>query len=129
MTCLKCNTPHDQDAKFCKNCGIKLDYTSFNEEKNSKISDILLIIYICVCLLSTIAEIIITYFFLNTYESPLKYVILASIWIFRNLCFILIPFAIKNKILKIVSFIIAAITVLYWVYQSVKYMVTMYNIS
>ncbi len=35
MNCLRCNTPNEEGAKFCKNCGMDMTYTPSNENTNS----------------------------------------------------------------------------------------------
>ena len=121
MNCLRCNTPNEERAKFCKNCGMDMTYTPSNEGTNSKSSDMFLIIFISVSFISAIAQFAIQNLVDNWYESPTKY-IQASLWLLQNLSFILIPLAIRNKTLKIVGFIITAIMVIYWVYTNVKFM-------
>ncbi|MBL7830710.1 MAG: zinc ribbon domain-containing protein [Saprospiraceae bacterium] len=121
MNCLRCNTPNEEGAKFCKNCGMDMTYTPSNESTNSKSSDTFLIIFISVAFISAIAQFAIQKLVDNWYESPTKY-IQASLWLLQNLSFILIPLAIRNKTLKIVGFIITAIMVIYWVYTNVEFM-------
>ena len=121
MNCLRCNTPNEEGAKFCKNCGMDMTYTPSNENTNSKSSDTFLIIFIAIAFVSAIAQFAIQKLVDNWYESPTKY-IQASFWLLQNLSFILIPLSIKNKTLKIVGLIITAIIVIYWVYTNVKFM-------
>jgi len=35
MNCLRCNTPNEEVAKFCKNCGMDMTYTPSNQNTNS----------------------------------------------------------------------------------------------
>ena len=35
MNCLRCNTPNEEGAKFCKNCGMDMTYTPSKENANS----------------------------------------------------------------------------------------------
>ena len=121
MNCLRCNTPNEEGAKFCKNCGMDMTYTPSNESTNYKSSDTFLIIFISIAFISAIAQFAIQKLVDNWYESPTKY-IQASLWLLQNLSFILIPLAIRNKTLKIVGFIITAIMVIYWVYTNVEFM-------
>lgn len=121
MNCLRCNTPNEEGAKFCKNCGMDMTYTPSNESTNSKSSDTFLIIFISIAFISAIAQFAIQKLVDNWYESPTKY-IQASLWLLQNLSFLLIPLAIKNKTLKIVGFIITAIMVIYWVYTNIEFM-------
>lgn len=122
MNCLRCNTPNEEGAKFCKNCGTDMTYTPYSEETDSKTSDFFLIIYIGISFVLYIANFAIEELVENWYESPTKY-IRASLWIIQNLSVLLIPLAIKNKNLKIVGLIITAIMVIYWVYLNIKFMI------
>ena len=121
MNCLRCNTPNEEGAKFCKNCGMDLTYTPFQENQNSNPSDTFLIIFISIGFLSAIAQFAIEKLVDNWYESPTKYY-RSALWILQNLSFILIPLAIKNKSIKIIGLIITLIMVIYWVYSNIKFM-------
>jgi hypothetical protein len=122
MNCLRCNTPNEEGAKFCKNCGMDMTYTPSQENSNSKSSDTLLIIFISIAFISAIAQFAIQKLVHNWYESPTKY-FQDSLWILQNLSFILIPLSIRNKTLKIIGIIITAIMVIYWVYSNIKWMI------
>jgi hypothetical protein len=121
MNCLRCNTPNEEGAKFCRNCGMDLSYTPSKENANSKYADTLLIIFICIAFISAIAQFAIQELVDNWYESPTKY-IQGSLRLLKNLSFILIPLSMKNKNLKIVGIIITVIMVIYWVYTNVVFM-------
>jgi hypothetical protein len=121
MNCLRCNTPNEEGAKFCRNCGMDMSYTPSKENVNSKSADTLLIIFISIAFISVIAQFAIQKLVDNWYESPTKY-IQGSLWLLQNLSFILIPLSMKNKNLKIVGLIITVIMVIYWVYTNVEFM-------
>jgi len=122
MNCLRCNTPNEEGAKFCKNCGMDMTYVPSNEIANSKTSDTLLVIFISIAFVSAIAQFAIQKLVTNWYESPTKY-IYGSLWLLQNLSFILIPISIKNKTLKIIGLIITTIMIIYWVYSDVEFMI------
>jgi len=122
MNCLRCNTPNEEGAKFCKNCGMDMTYTPSYENTNSKSSDTFLIIFIAIAFVSAIAQFAIQKLVDNWYESPTKY-FRGSLWLLQNLSFILIPIAIRNKTLKIIGIIITTIMVIYSVYSNVKWMI------
>lgn len=122
MNCLRCNTKNEDGAKFCKNCGMNMNYTPSNEHTESKSSDNLLFIYLCLFfVIGFVAQTAIEKSVDNWYESPTKY-IRSSLWILTNLSLILIPLAIKNKTLKIVGLIITSIMIIYWIYGNVDFM-------
>ena len=120
MNCLRCNAPNDEGAKFCKNCGIDLN-ARFEAKANTKTSDTLLIVFVSIAFITAVAQFAIQKLIDNWYESPTKY-FQSSLWILQNLCFLLIPLAIRNKSLKIFGLIITLIMVVYWVYSNVDYM-------
>jgi hypothetical protein len=121
MNCLRCNTPNEDGAKFCKNCGMDL-HTTFDTKVNTKTSDTLLIVFVCITFLIAIVQFAIQKLVDNWYEKPTKHYT-SALWILSNLCFILIPLAIRNKSLKIIGLIISLIMVVYWVYSNVDYMI------
>lgn len=123
MNCLRCNTSNEVGAKFCKNCGMSINYIPSNENTNSKLSDVLLIIFFSIAFISTIAQFAVQKLVTDWYDSPAKY-IQSSFWILQNLSFILIPIAIKNKTSKVIGFVITGILVIYWVYQNIDYMLS-----
>lgn len=123
MNCLRCNTPNEEGSKFCKNCGMDMEFIPSADATNSKLSDILLTIFFSIAFVSAIAQYTIQKVVTDWYTGPAKYV-QSSFWILQNLTFILIPFAIRNKTAKIIGFFITSILVIYWVYQNVQYMLS-----
>ena len=122
MNCLRCNTPNEEGAKFCKNCGMDL-HTTFESKANTKTSDTLLIVFVSIAFMTAVSQFAIQKLINNWYEGPTKY-FQSSLWILQNLCFLLIPLAIRNKSLKIFGLIITLIMVIYWVYSNVDYMLS-----
>ncbi|HEY5405689.1 MAG TPA: zinc ribbon domain-containing protein [Ginsengibacter sp.] len=120
MICSNCNTPNEEGAKFCKNCGAQL-YPVIESKPDNKVSDILIFTFIFIAFIANIAQFAIQKLVTNWYEGPTRY-IQSGIWILQNLCFILIAIAIRNKSLKIVAVIITAILVIYWLYTNIEFM-------
>jgi len=123
MNCLRCNTPNEDGAKFCKNCGMDITYTPSNENSNSASSDKLLITYLCIAFFAFISAFAIDKLVDNSYVGPISYV-RGSLWILRNLSMILIPLSIKNKSLKIIGLILTIIMAIYWTYGNVEFMIS-----
>jgi glucan phosphoethanolaminetransferase (alkaline phosphatase superfamily) len=121
MNCLGCNTPNEEGAKFCKNCGIDLTHTPSNENKNSKSSDILLITYLCMTFFILVFTFALEKLVDDWYEGPAKY-IRGSLWVLSNLSMILIPLAIKNKSLKVIGLILTIVIAFYYTYSTVYFM-------
>lgn len=114
MNCLRCNTPNEEGAKFCKNCGMDMSYTPSNESTNSKIADTLLFIYIGVAFFSIIVEFV----FLRLLN------LWSYIWLIRilaSLSLILIPLSIKNKTMKIIGLITIILIVIYQIFMVSSY--------
>jgi hypothetical protein len=122
MNCLRCNKQNEEGANFCKNCGMDITYTPSKENSNSKSSDALLIIYICIPFIYAVAFFAIEKLVDNWYESPTKY-LRGALLILQNFSFFLIPIAIRNIKLKIIGIIITVIMVVYGVYINVKGMI------
>lgn len=121
MNCLRCNTPNEDEANFCKNCGKDLNSIMPNHRPSYKLSDIFLIFFFSIAFVSTILETIILIFFFNWYWNNVsaKYV-MASLVILQNLSYILIPFSIRNKTAKIIGFIITSILIIIWIYRNIN---------
>lgn len=115
MICKRCNTQNEAGAKFCKNCGMELNFIHSNKDKHSKISDTLLTIFIFITFVFTVANFTIQKLVDDWYEVPTKY-FQGTLWILGNLIYILVPIAIKNQTIKIIGIILTAIMVLYWSY-------------
>jgi hypothetical protein len=121
MNCLRCNTENEEGAKFCKNCGMDMTYTPSNENSNSTSSDKLLFTYLCIAFFIFIFNISIKLLGI-IYDSPFIYFRNFS-WVLGDLSLILIPLSIKNKSLKIIGLILAIITLIYWTYTHVEWMI------
>ena len=122
MNCLRCNTENDQSTKFCKNCGANLQPKPIvPQNTNSKLSDILLIIYIGIYLITTLMQFLLQELNPSYYRDTNRYLI-GMIWIIQNLSFILVPLSIKNQLMKILGIIFSSLLILYWIYLNVKFM-------
>lgn len=122
MNCLRCNTPNEEGAKFCKNCGMDMTYTPSNEDTDSKSSDKLLIIYLCITFFILVSAIAIEKLVDDWYQGSAKY-IRGSLWVLSSLSMILIPLSIKNKSLKIIGLILTIIIAIYSTYSNVVFMI------
>lgn len=122
MNCLRCNTPNEEGAKFCKNCGMDMTYTPSNENSNSTSSDKLLITCLCIAFFTFISAFTIDELVDNPYEGSMRH-IRGSLLILSNSSMILIPLSIKNKTLKIIGLILTIIVVIYGTYINVKFII------
>ena len=124
MNCLHCNAPYEDGFKFCKNCGKKMGFPPLSE--NSKISpaDLMLLIFSIVTALLTLIQFTIEKLVDNLYMSPVAY-FQGALWIFNNICFILIPLSIKNQTLKIIGLVVTTLLIIYWVVNNVIWMINL----
>jgi predicted amidophosphoribosyltransferase len=120
MYCPKCQSQNEENAQFCRNCGTNL-HTPQVETKEDNTSSTLLFMYIAIMAISVLAQFEIQNLVDNWYEGVWKYV-QGTLWLIQNLIFILIPLSIKNKALKIIGIVIAAILIIYWGYSNVEFM-------
>lgn len=112
MICPKCHSENADDAKFCTHCGSKFE-TSNAGNLSSTLVSIWVIIFIAIFAINFIFDHVLGYNWSNI-DTPLKY-IRCLIWSISNLSNILIPFAIKNKVLRIISLVLVSGISLYWV--------------
>jgi len=54
MNCLRCNTPNESGAKFCKNCGMDMTYVHISNSTTSNKDIYLLLTYIGTNIITTI---------------------------------------------------------------------------
>ncbi|MDE5421528.1 zinc ribbon domain-containing protein [Ancylomarina sp. DW003] len=113
MKCYKCNGENTANAKYCRNCGTKLN--SKSDTRNSKSADILLISFIGIFLLSALIQNIVRAVDYNWFDSSLRYIQVAS-WIISSLSYLLIIFAIKNKVFKLIGGICLTLVICYHIY-------------
>jgi uncharacterized membrane protein len=120
MNCPKCQTQNEENAQFCRNCGIKL-YISQVPQANTKTVDTLILIFLIYLFISSFTGFAIQKLFDNWYEGTLK-----NIQIGMNLIYaftpILLVIAIKNKAGRIFGIILASIFAIYIVYLNVNWM-------
>lgn len=119
MNCRKCNIENSDQAKYCKNCGQILREEK-SKESATKRTDKLIIGFIGVVFATTLFSFVHRLVYYNWFDSPLKNVQIVM-WMLRELSFIMIPFALKDKKLKIIGFILVVFNILYIIYQQMGY--------
>ncbi|PXY02922.1 hypothetical protein DF185_02175 [Marinifilum breve] len=119
MNCRKCNIENSDQAKYCKNCGQILREEK-SKESATKCTDKLIIGFIGVVFATTLFSFVHRLVYYNWFDSPLKNVQIVM-WMLRELSFIMIPFALKDKKLKIIGFILVVFNILYIIYQQMGY--------
>jgi hypothetical protein len=122
MNCPKCTTQNDQSTKFCKNCGTNLQpKPEVAASANSNLSDIFLIIYLGLNIITAFGDFAIKQLNPLWYEGSAKY-LLGLLWILHNASAILLPLSIKNKLMKLLGIIFTSIVILYWIYGNIKFL-------
>jgi hypothetical protein len=117
MNCQQCNTENKNEAKFCCVCGSTLPS---NQQLNTsaKLSDNLLIIFLGITAFTFFLNTIIPMLFSKWYSGIGRY-IMGFIWIINEASTMLIPFAIKNRVIRTLGIIIAAIATILWMYRTI----------
>lgn len=120
MICPKCHSENADDAKFCTHCGRNFE-TSETGNLSSTLVTIWVIIFIADFAIDFIFYHVVDYdwYHNDDYSKYIRY----TIWSIRNLSYILIPFAIKNKVLRIIALVLVSGISLYWVYNCVRSMI------
>lgn len=121
MNCLHCHAPNEDGAKFCKDCGKNLSIPPLTENLNSKFSDNMLLVFLVVTFALSVFQFAIEKLVDNLYESKLMY-IQRSLFIIKNVCFILIPLSIRNQTIKIIGIVVTVILIVYWVSNHIFWM-------
>jgi hypothetical protein len=125
MYCPKCQSQNEESAQFCRTCGANLRYPQVENQSND-VSSTLLLVYILIAFFATVIQLVIQRALsISCWESPWKYV-MGLIWIISNISFILPALAIKNKSLKIIGIIFAAILVIYHAYGNIEFLMRSY---
>lgn len=117
MICPKCHSEIDDGAKFCTHCGYNLSQSEHDVDKGY--SSILLFIWIAIQGFCGLISQVITYVNDSWYTTSVKYVVY-SLWMLSSLSMFLIPLSIRNKVLKVIGFIIVTILVVYNIYGYTK---------
>jgi len=125
MYCQKCQTQNEESAQFCRNCGANLRYTQSETKTGNDVSSTLLLVYILIAFFGAIVSFVITKFIGSYWEGSWRYV-MGIIWLISNISLILPALAIKNKSLKIIGIIFAAIVIIYHAYGNIEFMLGSY---
>lgn len=108
MNCLYCNKENENGAKFCKHCGIDMNYKPETEDKNKKLSDILLFVFIVTAFICQVAR----YIIIKCFDFSSVEYLWTGLNIIGIFSYVLIPLSIKDKTLKIVGIVIISIFII-----------------
>ena len=126
MYCQKCQTQNEESAQFCRNCGANLRNTRQGLKTGNDVSSSLLFVYILIVFFAAIVQLVLQRVFpISYFESYWKYV-MGSIWLISNISLILPALAIKNKSLKIIGIIFAAIIIIFHTCGNIELMLRGY---
>ena len=127
MNCPKCQKENEANALYCNLCG-----TPIGKVKKSGIdySALMLMAYIVIQIVSNLTVILLRYIDKNFWgDWRMTNIIITFIYLFINICFLLVPLSIKNLPIKIISFLISMLLVGYWVYENISYIFQMWNME
>lgn len=119
MNCKKCQTPNEENAQFCKNCGTNLHFCPEINNNNSKKADILILIFLIATVVIGINQFAITKFVDHWWEEGLYKYCYAGLSIIRAFLYVLLGLAIKNKVAKIIGIILASLWATYLIYDNI----------
>jgi hypothetical protein len=121
MHCPKCQFQNEENAQFCRNCGTNLHAPQVQQNQGNDNSSTLLLVYILVAFFVVIVQFVIQRTFSMSYwETPWKYV-RGIIGLISGFSIILPALAIKNRQLKIIGIILAALLALYHAYANIAF--------
>ena len=110
-----------EGAKNCGVCGAPMPYVAPRKEKD--LGSIFIFLWVAITAFYVLALLIMQKFYTHLWQDKESIMIMYSLFIFNNLAHILPVFAIKNKTLKIIAFVLVGIFVTYWVYSNVTGMI------
>ena len=117
MNCPKCNRENEEGAIFCRHCGSSMNPVS---EKESKTSSVLILVWIVLVGIFSIASTLYTKFVDDWYEGG-SMMVYIGISMIHNVIMIIPAFAIKDKTLRIIGVILMACLVLWWLSQNIMW--------
>lgn len=122
MNCLRCNTPNEDGAKFCKSCGMDLNYvpSSKNENSNQTVSQLLLLMgieYFIYLGWFILQKAIIPIFFKDDYDkiSPIYKYLGWTTDIISVLALLIFAIIVKNKNARIFLIIFLILRIVFLV--------------
>ena len=121
MICPKCHCQSPDGAHYCSRCGAPV---SVQAKGRMDLSSILLIAWVVLVFLLSIAVFLYTKFVDGWYRETTTRAVYAGLLIAQDLTHILPAIAIKNLILKIVGIVIVAATIIWWVAQNVIFVMS-----
>jgi hypothetical protein len=116
MNCQNCDTINREQARYCRNCGQSLKENNTDQSQLER-GDLMLVIFIGLVIVNLLFSLILKQFYHNWFVSPFKYVQII-LWGIMDLSNLLLPFAIRNKNLRIVSFILLSAITIYLLFQN-----------
>ena len=122
MNCPKCNRENEEGAMYCRHCGSPMHPVE-NAESNT--SSILLLIWVVVTCVTSLATMLINNF-TSWYSDGSTKMLYIGIQIIQNIACLLPAIAIKNKILKIIGIIIMSILVIWWILHNIQWAMSSY---
>jgi len=112
MNCKNCNTINSTQASYCRNCGQALENNKPDDQSQTIKVDTILMVFIGIIVFNALFSCINNLFYPNWVNSPLRNVQI-TLWAIVDMSYLLVPFVIKNKKLKVIGIVIIALVNLY----------------
>lgn len=136
MQCPQCNTPNEENARFCMNCGYDLHAappyrqhpqgaasSSFSPSVSDHKAGVYIVIFLAchlfLGLVRTLLNMILPHALLL---NPILQFFYLPLWL-------LLPLAVKDKVLRLVVFVLAAIMIIWGLVGDITYLMQMMNIQ
>ena len=119
MNCPKCKQENAMGAPYCKHCGSNLRQSSIATfDQSSLFIGIYILITIGVAFIDAILPILGDILGLGGRSI---HSLMTLGWILNSISFILLPLAIKDRLLKIIGIVVSIPFIIYWVYENFQY--------
>jgi hypothetical protein len=126
MNCPKCKQENAMGTLYCKHCGSNLLQSSIATfDQSSLFIGIYILITIGFTLIDAILPILSDSLGL---ELRSIHTLMSLGNILGNISFILLPLAIKDRLLKIIGIVVSIPFILYWVYTNFQHIIRIYEI-
>ena len=107
-----------EGAKNCGVCGAPMPYVAPRKEKD--LGSIFIFVWVAEIAFNALAQLLMHSFYTHLWQDRESIIIMFGLSILGNLATILPVFAIKNKTLKIIAFVLVGMVITYWVYSNVS---------
>ncbi len=134
MICPKCHQPVENGTKFCTQCGTSLAGLSVPEPdivntpvKSDNSTSSILLIFLVVSVITNVTYFIITHTITYWWDNKILIVVVHLLYVINSASMLLIPFAVKNNVMKIIAFVITIPYVIFLIIRNIMSMVDIFS--